>query len=238
MRYFDFHVHSAFSGGKSSIEQLAFTAKELGYSGICFAEYFKNDAQLDELKVEIAKVSGSVGIEIYLGFEARNVKELHKLVERRRLYDVLLVQGGDLKLNRIACETPQVDILTHPENNRMDSGLNHILVKAAAKNNVAIEINFRGLLLSSKKTRSMIMRHISQNVKLAKKFHAPLILCSGAVSTWELRSPEVLISMANQIGLEIKDSKDIISKIPTNIIKQIEERSPKNWISPGIKIIE
>jgi len=238
MNFLDLHVHSAFSGGTSSLEQLASTAKELGYTGICFAEYFQNESQLKKLKEEVAKVSQKVGIEIYLGFEARNPKELYNLVERRRMFDILLVQGGDLKMNRLACETPQVDILTHPENNRNDSGLNQVLVKFAAENNVAIEVNFREILLASKRTRNMIMRHMSQNVRIAKKFHAPMILCSGGISHFELRDPQIMISMANQLGLELNEAKDSISKIPENIIKQSKERKSDKWIMPGIKVVK
>ncbi len=236
MKFFDLHLHSGFSGGESSLEQLASTAKELGYTGICFSEYFQNENQLKKLKEDISKISEKVGIDIYLGFEARSPKELHKLVERRRMFDILLMHGGDLKMNRLACETPEVDILTHPENNRKDSGLNQVLMKEAAKNNVAIEVNFREILLASKRTRNLIMKNISQNVKLAKKFHAPIILCSGSISHFELRGPQVMISMANQLGLELNESKDSISKIPENMIKQSKERRSEKWVLSGVKI--
>lgn len=238
MRYFDFHVHSGFSGGESSIEQLASTAKELGYSGLCFSEYFQNEHRLKELKEEIAKVGKKVGMEIYLGFEARNPKELYNLANRRRMFDVLLVHGGDLELNRLACETPQVDILTHPENKRNDSGLNQVLAKLAAENNVAIEINFREILLATKRTRSMIEKSMTQNIRLTKKFHAPIIVSSGAISHWELRGPLTLVSMASQLGLDLKDAKDCVSKIPENIIKQIKERKSEKWIMPGVKVVK
>ncbi len=199
MRVYDLHLHSGFSGGQSSLEQLASISKELGYTGICFAEYFQNENQLKKLKEETKKIKQRIGVEIYLGFEARNPKELVKLVNRRKMFDILLVQGGILEMNKMACETPQVDILTHPENNRNDSGLNQVLVKFAAENSVAIEINFREILLSSGRTRNSIMRHMSNNVKLTKKFHAPIILCSGGISHFELRDPQVMISMANQL---------------------------------------
>ena len=238
MKFFDLHVHSAFSGGQSSLEQLATTAKELGYTGICFAEYFQNESQLEKLKSDISKVSEKVGIEIYLGFEARNPNELHKLIERRRMFDILLVQGGDLKMNRLACETPQVDILTHPENNRNDSGLNQVLAKFAAENNVALEINFREILLASRRTRNSIMRHVSNNVRLARKFHAPLILCSGGISHFELRDPQIMISMANQLVLDLDKAKECISKIPENILKQSKERNSEKWLMPGVKVIK
>ncbi len=238
MKYFDLHIHSAFSGGNSSLEQIASTAKELGYAGICFAEYFENENQIKKLKSDIAKVSEKIGIDINLGFEARDPKELLKLVEKRRMFDVLLVQGGDLKMNRLACETPEVDILTHPENNRTDSGLNQVLLKEAAKNNVAIEMNFREILIASGKTRNLIMKNISQNLKLAKKLKVPVISCSGAISHFELRSPLSISSMASQLGLELKDAEISISKTPENIIKQIRERKKDSWIMPGIKVMK
>lgn len=237
MRYFDLHIHSAFSGGQSSIEQLALTAKELGYSGICFSEYFQNEQRLKDLKEEIARTSKKVGIEIYLGFEARNEKELYNLSNKRRMFDLLLAHGGDLELNRLACETPEVDILTHPENNRIDSGLNHILIKLARDNNVAIEINFREILNANKRTRSLVMKNMVQNIMLARKFHTPLIMSSGAVSHFELRDPLTFSSMINQLGLEINEAEETISKIPEKIIKQMKERQSEKWVMRGVKVV-
>lgn len=236
MRYFDMHLHSAFSEGTSSIEQLASTAKNLRYSGICFAEYFKSLDQIKKLYEEIEKVKQKVGIEISLGFEAKNPKELMKLVNVRRKFDVLLVNGGDLKLNRLACETPEVDILTHPEYERIDSGMNHVLMKEAAKNNVAIEVNFREILITSKNTRSKVLHNIEQNIRLAKKYKTPIILCSGAISHFELRSPECLISMANQLGLELNESYRCLSDVPEKVLKQSKERRSEKFVMPGVKI--
>ncbi len=238
MKVFDLHIHSAFSEGTSSIEQLASTAKQLGYTGICFAEYFKNLNQIKKLYEEIGKVKRKIGIDVYLGFEARNPKELVKLADIRRKFDVLLVRGGDLKLNRLACETPEVDILTHPEYERFDSGLNHVLVKEAAKNNVAIEVNFREILITSKNSRSRVLFNIRHNIELAKKYHAPVISCSGAISHFELRDPYVMISMANQLGLELNEAKDCISGIPEKILSQARERKDEKFIIPGVKVIK
>lgn len=237
MQAFDMHVHSSFSGGESGLEELASMAKQLGYKGICFAEYFQNKKQISRLQTEIEKVKRKIRIEILLGFEARNIKELKFLADRRREFDVLLARGGDLNLNREACETPEVDILTHPEFERLDSGLDHVSVKFAAKNNVAIEINFREILISNKRTRSMILRHMSQNVRLAKKYKAPIIICSGAISHYELRDPQVLISFADQLGLELKEAKEAITKTPEIIIKKRKERKNEKWVIPGVKVV-
>ncbi len=238
MDYFDLHIHSAFSEGTSNLEQLASTAKTLGYKGICFVVYFDRFKQLKKLEEEIEKTKKKIGIEIYLGFEALDEKELMTLANNRRKFDVLLVNGGDLKLNRAAVETPQVDILTHPEYKRFDSGLNHVLAKAAAKNNVAIEVNFREILITNKKSRSTVIANISKNVKLASKYRAPVILCSGVLSHFEIKDPLCLISMGTQVGLSLKGAKEAISKIPQIIINQSRERSQENWVMPGVKVIK
>ncbi|MCX8178293.1 MAG: PHP domain-containing protein [Candidatus Aenigmarchaeota archaeon] len=233
--YYDMHVHSAFSEGESSLEEIATQAKMLGYSGICFAEYFKGKQKMLELKEEIAKVSEKARIKIFLGFEARNSNELKRLVALRREYDVLLVRGYDTKLNRLAVETPEVDILTHPEYERKDSGLNHVLVKEAAKNNVSIEINFRNILINSKNSRSAVLSHITHNVMLCKKFKAPVIICSGAISHWQLRDPKIMISFAKLVGLDLHEAKLSLSEAPKRIINQIDERKSRKWIMPGVK---
>jgi ribonuclease P/MRP protein subunit RPP1 len=236
MSYFDLHTHSSFSGGESTLEQLASTAKLLGYSGICFAEYYQNDSQMKELQEEVGRVKKKIGIEVFLGFEARTTREINVLRNKRREFDVLLVRGGDLKLNRAAVETPEVDILTHPSYERVDSGLNHVLVKLAAKNDVAIEINFREILVTNKRTRARVLANIEQNVQLAKKYKAPIIVCSGAISHWELKSPDVMASMACQFGLDLRQAKDALTKVPENIIKRVIERRGGDWIIPGVRV--
>jgi len=238
MSFYDLHVHSAFSEGTSSIEQLASTAKVLGFNGICFAEYFNGEEQIKKLQTELQKVKEKVGIEVFLGFEARNSKELNVLANKRKKFDVLLVHGGNLSLNREAVETPEVDILTHPEAGRYDSGLNHVMMKLAAKNDVAIEINFRQVLINSKKSRNKILQFMRTNVMLAKKYHTPIIICSGAVTHFELRDPYSLIAMGCQLGLSWKEAKESVSKIPQNIIMQNKERRDENWILSGVKIIK
>jgi len=237
MRFFDLHVHSAFSEGESTIEQLAKRADELGYRGICFSEYYEGRAQLEKLKAEIAKAQRKTKIEILLGFEARNTRELKRLADIKGMFDVLLARGGDLRMNRAAVEIKEVDILTHPEHGRYDCGMNHVMAKFAKRNNVAIEINFREVLTSTKKTRSRILANMRDNIALAKKYKMPIILCSGAISHWELCDPLSMTSMAEHLGMTLKQAKEAVSKVPEKILKLAKERKSKKWIIPGVKVV-
>lgn len=238
MVFYDLHVHSAFSEGTSSIEQLASTAKILGYGGICFAEYYKGEEHIKKIGAELQRVKEKVGIEVFLGFEARNPKELNALADKRRKFDVLLAEGGSADFNREAVQTPEVDILTHPEFERYDSGLNHVMMKLAAKNQVAVEINFRQILINSKKSRSRILQSMRSNISLAEKFGAPVIICSGAVSHWEMRDPLSLASFASCLGMRLESATALISKAPERIVREAQNRKEPGWIGPGIKIVK
>jgi len=237
MNLYDFHVHPEFSEGESSIEEIANRAKLLGYKGICFTTYLDDKNKIKKTKEIVSKLSKKIGIDIFIGFEARNASELERLIKLRRNYDVLLVKGSDLLLNRKAVQTKEVDILTHPEYNRKDSGFNHVMAKLAFENDTAIEVNFREILNSSKNTRANIMHRIKNNVELCKKYKSPIIICSGAVTYWQLKDPKVLMSMGCLLGLELNEAKKAISEIPENIIKMIKERQDEKWIRPGVKVV-
>lgn len=238
MNFYDLHLHSEFSEGESSVEDFAKRAKILGFKGICFAVYYKDRNRVNRLKKKIDEVSKMIGIDILLGLEATTLEELKKLIGIRRDYDLLLVRGGDLRLNREAVETKEVNILTHPEYNRKDSGLNHVMAKLATKNQVAVEINFREILLYSKNTRSRTMNHIRENIKLCQKYKTPMIITSGAVTHWQMKDPKVLISMAFLLGLGFDEAKNVISKTSEKMIKMVKERRSDDWIRPGVKVIK
>lgn len=229
------HVHSTFSEGESTAEQFAMQAEALGYATICFSEFYEGRAQLEKIKAEIVKAEKKSGVEVLLGLEAGNLKELRRLIDMRYMFDVLLVHGGDLRMNRAAVETKEVDILTHPERKRYDSGLNHVMAKLARKNRVAIEINFNEILNSTKKTRSRIMGYMSDNIALAKKYKMPIVVCSGAKSHWDMRDPLSLASMAVQLGMPLKDAKESVSKTLEAIVKEIKKRKSGDWVMPGVR---
>lgn len=235
MKFYDLHVHSAFSGGKSTLEELAGTFKNFGYAGFCFVVYPQPEKRIREIVERVNEVAEKFELEILVGVEARNLKELKLLLKKRRTFDVLLARGGNVELNRFACSHVGVDILTHPSYGRNDCGMNHILSKLAAKNDVAVEINFREILTSSKKTRSQVMKNFKDIVKLHEKFKFPLIACSGAISHHEVCDPLVLSSLLNLLGLGLNEAKSSVSRIPSNVINLALEK--KKSVLPGVKMV-
>ncbi len=116
---------------------------------------------------------------------------------------LVVIQGGDEKINRLAVENRKVDILLSPEkNNKKDfmffrnSGLNQVLCKLAKKNNVAIGFNFLDVLNSEGRERSKILGRMAQNVRLCRKYKVKMVFSSFAKNKFELRNETILVSFA------------------------------------------
>jgi ribonuclease P/MRP protein subunit RPP1 len=225
--FFDFHVH-----GDS---KYAFEVQRLGYNGTAIIQSSKNynPQKSDDIKEIKDDFSIFSGVEIY----AKNPEDLKKKVQKyREKEDVIIVNGGNLKINRAACEDPRVDILAHPYKNRRDSGINHVLAKKASENEVAIELSINPLIKTRLSLRAKLLSQFRQIIKIQRKFGFPTIISSNAYSLYDLRTPEDIIALACCFGMTKKEAENSLSKNPINIIERNKIR--KNVVVNGARIIK
>jgi ribonuclease P/MRP protein subunit RPP1 len=238
MKFYDLNIQSSLSGGENSIEQIVDFAKRLGYSGIAICDNYQSLEKLDELKAEIAKVNG---IEVYAGvrINAKTVGEMKEILTKVREHvTVVVVSGGDYAINRAACEDPRVDILSHPEFGRYDSGLDEPCLEQAAVNKVAIEVNFRDILNSFRKTRSYLLQNIAQNITLCEQFKASFVVCSGASSVWDMRNPRDMVALVNFLGTDIVNAFSSVSSTPIQILLENSKTLEGTKIANGVELVD
>lgn len=217
MPYYDLHAHSNLSIGENTVEEMADMAKRLGLAGIGIVRYYPARGELP--KIDGLDVVSSIML------KASNPDELSSLAEKARpKAEVLLVHGGNYDVNRAACENSMVDVLCHPELGRKDSGLDHICIRAAHDNNVAIEVNFREILESYKRNRIYVLSAMKKNIELCRKYETRLITCSSAVTKWGMRSGRELAAFAHLLGLELGKSIETTSVVPEQIIRENREK--------------
>ncbi|MDI9437467.1 MAG: RNase P subunit p30 family protein [Euryarchaeota archaeon] len=180
-----------------------------------------------------SKISTFEGVEI----RAKNPEDLKRKIQKFRMRtDVLLVHGGDLKVNRAAVEDPRVDVLAHPYRGRRDSGFNHVLAKKAAENNVAVEINIGYLLRNRNHRRQKVLAQFRELVKLKSKFHFPMVITTGARSLYDLRSPLDLMALSKCFGMDKESSFFALSTVPKAIT--VNSQLKHNLISSGVRLLE
>ena len=206
-------------------------AKKLGWHGVGIITAPKDYAALPPLTHK--------GIDIVQGIEIiTNASALKKEVARLRKKVVLIgVRGGDLETNRKALETPEVDFLTHPwgtpEQPRNDPGINYIAAKKANEHNVAVCFEFTDLLHTYKKSRAHMFKNMLQAAQLLRKYRAPFLLTSGALSRWDFRAPSELMSFGKVLGFSDGAIKKALSPA---IIQENKKRLGSRWIMPGVEI--
>jgi len=238
VRFYDIHVHSDASIGENSIEEIIEQAKRLELTGIAVTDYFSSLNDIKQTREKISNIDTDLDIALGAVIRAETSDQLKKMVKDvRKHVDLVLVHGGDYRINREAVEMPEVDVLCHPELDRRDSGMDHITAKSAAENKVAIEINFREILESFKKHRVYVISNMKKNIFLAKKYEAPIVATSGAASIWGMRAGRELAAFAFLLGLPLSGAINTVSAVPEKIIHINREKLAGKRL-PGVKVAE
>lgn len=222
-KYYDMHVTTKYSTGVNTVEEIIKRAERLGLDTVAILDRVESPNDLLAIRKDAEAVSTTLNVLVGTEIVAENPTVLHKKINKfRDAADIIAVFGGDIDINRCAVESPKVDILTHPELKRKDSGMDHVMMKLAAENQVAIELNFREYLYSYRKIRTYILSHMRQNVMLSLKFGASVIVTSGAESIWDMRAGRELASLAYLSGLDRESAVGSVSDAPANIVRKNE----------------
>ncbi len=227
--FFDLHFH----GDEEVIKE----AERLGYSGIGLTRYFE-DFNSEFLKqFEILESDSNIILKKCVEISCKHPEDLRRKVQKsRKKADVIIIRGGDLKVNRAACEDKRVDILSQPYRSRRDSGINHVLARKAAENSVAIEINLKTLLKTSLRYRYRVLSQFRHVIELQRKFKFPLIITTNAKSKYDLITPEDITALSKCFKMSFEESFDAISKIPQEIIEINDLRD--SFVVDGVRIVE
>jgi len=117
-----------------------------------------------------------------------NTNNLQEVIKKIKLSKEkpIIVQAQNDEFNRKILEYGKFDIILSPESgNRkssvrsIDSGMNNVLAKIAAKNNILIGINLKEISQLDKKQKAERLEKIIQNIKICRKAKAKLAIISN-----------------------------------------------------------
>jgi len=134
----------------------------------------------------------------------KKLEEIRKKIRNKKKVEEIVVLGGDDDFNRKVLEIKGVDVLLSPEKGherdslkQRDSGLNHVLCKLAAKNNIIIGIDFKNLKLKEIELGKWLGR-VMQNIRLCRKFRVKMKIFNSKMTKQELRSFLLSLGMSTQ----------------------------------------
>ncbi len=220
------------SGNQSIIKE----AERLGFAGVSLTYNFDDYNPETSRKYDELKHESNLLIRKCLEIKCKNPEELKKKVRKsRKKADIVMVRGGDNSINRAACEERNVDILSQPYRNRRDSGLNHVLARKAAENDVAVEINLSSFLKTSLRYRHRIVSQFRHIMDLKRKYGFSVIITSGARSSYDQRNPMDIFALSNCFGMNENESLEALSIIPKHIIDKNDNRD--NFFVDGVRTV-
>ncbi|MDR2966383.1 MAG: ribonuclease P subunit P30 [Methanobacteriaceae archaeon] len=193
------------------------------------------EEKLDNI-IKVANLKNKTEFEFGIEIKTRNPNDIRKNSRKfRNKTKFISIFGGDSKINRMACENIQIDLLSRPYLKRRDCGINHVLAKEAFKNNVAIELCFKDILTSYLSYRAKILSHFRDIIKLHQKFKFPLLITTGSSSIFDVRSPKDVSAVFKSIGLNEEEINSCFNSYPENIISFNNDR--KDMVVLGVKEI-
>lgn len=195
-------------------------------SNIDFNQTYRN------VKTNFEYAELSMGINILNA----NPNEIRKITNKYRgKSNYISCLGGDLKVNRSVCENRRVDVLSRPYYKRRDSGMNHVLAKEAARNNVAIELCFRDILNNYLRYRANVISSFKEILMFHRKFKFPLILTTDSKSLYDVRSTRDIAAFFKTIGFSDREIYNGFYYYPKQIIDFNKER--KDMVIQGVKVL-
>lgn len=213
-------------------------AKNFGYKNVVgIVEYSKN-LRFSEIEKKIKEIGKKIGINTYFGVLLKTKKEIKESKRFRRKVDLIIVDGGDLVINRIAVETHTVDFLLNPEKNRKDPGFNHIFGKVAARNEIGVLINFSYVSKLQGKKLTKEIENLRTIIRIWERYKFPLAISACCENKNDLKHPKILASFLTILGMDLKNAKKAVSSFPLNILKNNVEKRKKEWIMPGVRVIK
>jgi ribonuclease P/MRP protein subunit RPP1 len=227
--FFDLHVH----GDKNLLNE----ADRLGYAGVAVTRYLEDYNKEFSREFDDLKSSSSIILKKCLEISCKNPEDLRKKVQKsRKKADIVMVRGGDLKVNRAACEDQRVDILSQPYRSRRDTGINHVLARKAAENSVAIELNLKNFIKTNLRYRHRVISQFRHVLELKRKFKFPLIITSNANSKFDLRSPQDIFALAKCFGMTDEETYDALSTTPQKIFEINDMRD--SFVVAGVRKVD
>jgi ribonuclease P/MRP protein subunit RPP1 len=209
-KFLDLNVH-AYPETEVPAEELLRIAKRYGYAGIAITNH--DDTARGNLKLNFL----FPGVEI----KADSVVDLKRKIKfYQGKVPLLAVHGGNDKINRAALEDSRVDILAHPCGEKREGELNHVLARYAAQNGIAIDFNLNAIIHSRRGDRARVLLKMRTNLKLVRKYKAPMILTSNAHSIYDLRAPREMIALASLFGMGREEATSALSDFPQGVLEK------------------
>lgn len=215
---------------QTTVARFAATVSRVGFDGMVV-----RNRQSDMAAYEPAVLAERYGIDVVPGIEIDTTDKSvasGTIGHRRTEATLLLVRGRTPAINRFAAESPRVDVLSDPMSGEGD--VNHVIVKAAAENDVALEFNLGRVLRRSGGSRVQALGGLRKLREIVEQYDAPFVVSADPKTHLQVRAPRELLAVGEAIGFERKAIREGLERWG-EIARRHRRREDPDYVAPGVR---
>jgi RNase P/RNase MRP subunit p30 len=169
----------------------------------------------------------------------RTRNQLMQLLRKlRRKFEVVAVVCENKETARQAAKDRRVDLLSFQSLDYKDRFFDWAEAELASGGFAALEVEVKPLLLLEGSARVRLLATLRREVAIAREFHVPLVVSSGAETEWLLRKPREVAALVSLLGLDEPSALDAVSANPCGVVSRNREKLSSSFVAPGIRVVK
>jgi ribonuclease P/MRP protein subunit RPP1 len=169
----------------------------------------------------------------------RNQNDLmHQLRRLRRRFEVVCVVCENKEVARQAAKDRRVDLLNFPSLDYHKRFFDRAEAELASNSLAALEIDVKPLLVLEGPARVRLLSSLRRETAIAREFHVPIVVSSGATTEMLLRKPREQAALAGLFDLSEVSALEAVSQNPVSIVKRNRQKLSSKFVAPGIRVIK
>jgi RNase P/RNase MRP subunit p30 len=168
----------------------------------------------------------------------RNPGELLSSLRRfRRKFEVISVKCNSKPVARQAAKDHRVDLLSYSGTQPRDRLFDAAEAELASSSSASLEIDMSTLLSLEGFLRIRLLSSFRRETALAKSFHVPVVLSSGATDESLLRRPCDYLALATLFDLDASVATKAFSENPYSLVQRNRLKLSPDFVAPGLRVV-
>jgi RNase P/RNase MRP subunit p30 len=222
---------------REGAKRLITKAAELGYSVV--AVPLSPEARQDEVAwLRATCKEARVDFVSRVDLRPRSQNELLRMLRKiRRRFEIIGVSCESKEVARQAAKDRRVDLLSFPALDWRQRFFDRAEAELASGGLAGLEVDLKPILELEGRARVRLLSCLRREVAVAREFHIPIVLSSGATELMLLRMPREMAALAGLFGLAEAEAVAAVSRVPADLVRRNRLKLGSGFVAPGIRVV-
>jgi RNase P/RNase MRP subunit p30 len=168
----------------------------------------------------------------------RTPRELLEDLRRlKRRFEIVSVLCASKPVARQAAKDRRVDLLSFSATKPRDRFFDSAEAELASGALASFEIDLAPVLSLEGFLRTRLITSLRKELAVAKRFHVPVVVSSGATNEFLLRRPHDYAALTFLFDFDSSLALSGLSKVPSTIVERNRQKLSSGFVTPGLRVV-